>query len=85
MTVTTAGGVSATSSHDKFTYVAAPTVMKISPASGSLAGGTKVTITGTNLRCHGSRLWCGAVTSFISDTATQIVLDSPPATVQRVT
>jgi hypothetical protein len=32
-----------------FTYVAAPTVTSISPASGPLAGGTLLTINGTNL------------------------------------
>ena len=32
-----------------FTYIAAPTVSSISPASGQAAGGTSVTITGTNL------------------------------------
>ena len=47
VTVTTAGGTSATSSADQFTYVAAPTVTGVSPAAGPLAGGTAVTITGT--------------------------------------
>src|SRR5207302_184174 len=47
VTVTTVGGTSATSPADQFTYVAAPTVSGISPASGSLAGGTSVTITGS--------------------------------------
>ena len=45
----TAGGTSATSSADQFTYVAAPTVTGVSPTAGSAAGGTTVTITGTNL------------------------------------
>ena len=49
VTVTTAGGTSATSPADQFTYVAAPTVTRISPAAGPLAGGTTVTITGTDL------------------------------------
>lgn len=49
ITVTTAGGTSATSSADQFTYVSAPTVTSVYPNSGGLAGGTKVTITGTNL------------------------------------
>ena len=31
-----------------FTYVAAPTVTSVSPNTGSTAGGTSVTITGTN-------------------------------------
>ncbi len=45
--VTTAGGPSATSSADIFTWVAAPVVTGISPAAGPAAGGTPVTITGT--------------------------------------
>ncbi len=57
VTVTTPGGTSATSAADQFTYVAAPTVTGLSPTSGSDAGGTPVTITGTNLhRRHGGRL-----------------------------
>ena len=48
VTVTTPGGTSATGTADKFTYDAAPKVTKVSPSSGSSAGGTKVTITGAN-------------------------------------
>lgn len=47
VTVTTAGGTSAPSLFDKFTYVAAPTVSGISPSKGSTNGGTSVVITGT--------------------------------------
>jgi hypothetical protein len=47
--VTTPGGQSATSANDKFTYIPAPGASSISPASGPAAGGTSVTITGTNL------------------------------------
>jgi hypothetical protein len=42
----TAGGTSATSSADQFTYVVAPTVATVLPNTGPLAGGTTVTITG---------------------------------------
>ncbi len=49
VTVTTPGGTSATSAADQFTYVAPPTVSSISPSAGPTAGGTSVTITGTNL------------------------------------
>jgi len=48
VTVTTPGGTSATSSADQFSYVAAPAVTGVSPTAGPLAGGTSVTITGTN-------------------------------------
>src|SRR5450631_3805837 len=49
VTVTTPGGASATSSADKFTYVAAPTVTGVIPTRGPTAGGTSVTVSGTNL------------------------------------
>ena len=47
VTVTTAGGQSATSAADQFTYVVAPVVTGVSPTSGPAVGGTLVTITGT--------------------------------------
>ena len=49
MTVSTPGGTSATSAADEYTYIPAPTVSKVEPTSGPAAGGTTVTITGTNL------------------------------------
>ena len=49
ITVVAAEGTSATGSADKFTYSnAAPTLTGLSPSSGPGAGGTSVTITGTN-------------------------------------
>ena len=55
--------------------VPAPAVTNVNPSYGSAAGGTMVTITGTNLTVV-SAVGFGmkAVTSFISVTATQIVL-----------
>ncbi len=50
VTVTTAGGTSATTAADRFTYQSPPPqVTMISPTSGPAAGGTPVTVTGTNL------------------------------------
>ena len=52
VTVTTPDGTSAKSSLDQFSYVAsatAPTVTGISLSQGPTAGGTSLTITGTNL------------------------------------
>jgi parallel beta-helix repeat protein len=51
VTVVTAGGTSATSSSDHFTYVPAarPVIVGISPTSGPRSGGTSVTIGGYNL------------------------------------
>ena len=49
VTVTTAGGTTATGAADRFTYVVppVPTVTGVSPASGPSPGGTIVTVTGT--------------------------------------
>src|SRR5208283_2463047 len=46
VTVTTPGGISATSASDQFTYDPVPAVTGISPAAGPVAGGTTVTGTG---------------------------------------
>jgi alpha-tubulin suppressor-like RCC1 family protein len=47
VTVATPSGISPTGPADRYTYVAQPTITKISPTSGPVAGGTSVTITGT--------------------------------------
>jgi IPT/TIG domain len=51
VTVTAPAGTSAVTAADKFTYdsPALPTITAVSPTSGTYAGGTAVTITGTNL------------------------------------
>jgi len=46
VTVTTAGGTSAVSPSDEFTFIGAPSVSGLSPNSGPVNGGTAVTITG---------------------------------------
>ena len=67
VTVATAAGTSATSSGDKFTYTSSssPTVTSISPAFGPPAGGTQVTITGTNFTS-------GATVAFGTNAATGV-------------
>jgi hypothetical protein len=47
--VTTPGGLSAAVSADHFTYYPRPKITQVVPASGTAAGGTVVTITGTGL------------------------------------
>ena len=47
VTVTTPSGTSATAPADNSHYVAAPTISGLSPTTGSIGGGTLVTITGT--------------------------------------
>jgi hypothetical protein len=50
VTLANSGGTSATSTADRFTFIAPPTVTGVSPNSGPLAGGFwGVTVTGTNL------------------------------------
>ncbi len=46
VTVTTPNGTSATSPKDRFKYEA-PTIAKVSPSTGSMKGGTSVTVTGS--------------------------------------
>ncbi len=47
--VTTGSGISPNTPNDDFTYTGAPTITSVTPASGTTAGGTVVTFTGTNL------------------------------------
>ena len=50
MVVTTPGGSSTVTAADQYSYVVpAPAVTAVSPNSGLIAGGTSVTITGTEL------------------------------------
>ena len=77
VTVSTAGGTSATSSADLFTYVAAPTVTGISPAAGPVAGGTTVTITGMGLANASAVKFGTALATIISDSDNQLVVTSP--------
>jgi hypothetical protein len=80
VTVMTAGGTSAASSADQFTYVAAPVVSAVAPSSGPTAGGTTVTITGTAL-ANASAVYFGTAKATIgTDTNTMIVVTSPSTT-----
>jgi len=79
VTVTTPFASSATSSADLFTYLPTPTITSVVPNVGPLAGGTAVTITGTNL-AGATALHFGTLTATIStDTSTQITTTSPAA------
>jgi len=63
--VITPGGTNA--ANTLFTYIAAPTLTNVSPATGSRAGGTSVTLTGTN--------FTGAtVVTFDGEPATNIIV-----------
>ena len=81
VTVTTAGGTTAVSAADQYTYYAVPTVTAISPALGSTAGGTSVTITGTGFT-GATAVSFGAVAaaSFTVNSATSISAVAPAGT-----
>ena len=75
VTVSTAGGISQTSSADQFSYMA---VTGLSPAAGPLAGGTTVTITGTGFTgATAVNFGTTAAISFTISSATQIIAKSP--------
>jgi hypothetical protein len=79
--LTTAAGVP--SDGVTFTYEAppTPTVSSISPASGSTAGGTQVTITGTNFgTTPGTVTIGGNGATLVSWSDTSIVVTTPPGT-----
>ena len=81
VTVATVGGTSATGSTDQYTYVPVPTVTKVEPSEGPVAGGTSVTITGTNLTgATGVSFGSTAATSFTVNSSTQITASAPGGT-----
>jgi hypothetical protein len=77
VTITTTAGVSTPTAVDNYTYKA-PTVTKVLPANGSIAGGTTVTITGTLFTGASAVTFGGvAATSFTFNSATSITAVSP--------
>ena len=77
MTVTTAGGTSATSPADVFTYEGVPTVSDIAPTAGPTAGGTSVVITGTNLGSATAVDFGANAATVTADSATSITATAP--------
>lgn len=64
-----------------FTYAATPTITTVSPASGPTAGGTTVTITGTNFRAGIAVTFGGtAGTGLVFNSATELVVTTPAKT-----
>jgi len=88
ITVTTPAGTSVATTADNFTYTAAPpppppappVVTGVSPAIGSTAGGTGVTITGTGLSGATGVSFGSAAATITSDSGTAITVTSPPGT-----
>ena len=76
--VTTPGGASASTSADQYTYTAAPTVTAVNPTSGPTAGGTSITVTGTNLSGATAVLFGSTpATSYTVTSSTQISATAP--------
>jgi alpha-tubulin suppressor-like RCC1 family protein len=81
VTVTAATGTSPTGASDKYTYLALPTVSKLSAKGGSAAGGTSVTITGTGLSSVTSVNFGSAVSTEVTiHSATSLTVISPVGT-----
>ncbi|MFI5524156.1 IPT/TIG domain-containing protein [Streptomyces platensis] len=81
VSVTTAGG---TNNGLSYTYIDAPTIVSLNPASGPASGGTVVTLTGTNLSTTQSVTFDGTPAPFsvLSDTSLSVV--TPPGTAGAV-
>jgi hypothetical protein len=78
VTVTTAdGGTSVSTDADRYTYLALPTVTGIDPDTGPIAGGTSVTVTGTNLGSTASVTFGGAAVTPAAVTPTSLTALSP--------
>lgn len=78
VTVTTPYGTSATSTLDRFTYVAPPAVTGVNPATGATAGGTSVVITGTTFSGATSvKFGTANAAGFTVTSATQVTAVSP--------
>ncbi|MGA5699741.1 beta strand repeat-containing protein [Peterkaempfera bronchialis] len=83
VTITTPGG---TSAGVAYTYVPAPALGSVAPNQGPLAGGTTVSLTGSNLTGATAVLFgANAATSFTVVSATQITAVVPTGTVGAAT
>ena len=79
ITVTTPLGTSKITPTDDYTYTAPrPAVAGVSPAGGSTAGGTTVTITGTGLGGATGVRFGHIAGTITADSGTQITVTSPP-------
>lgn len=80
VTVTTPAGSSPTGAFDRFTYQMPPSVVKLSSKSGPPAGGTSVTITGTEFTAASSVVFGSAgAAPFTVNSPTSITAVAPPS------
>ena len=85
ITVTTIGGTSTIVAADQFTYASTPTVTAVSPLAGPIAGGTSVTLTGTNFFAPATVSFGGtAGTAITVNNATTITVTAPAHAVGTV-
>jgi hypothetical protein len=75
--VTTVGGTSAAADADHFRYVPPPTVGSVTPGRGPTAGGTVVTVTGTDLDTASTVTFGGLAASFTVLSPTQLQAVAP--------
>ena len=81
VTVATPNGTSPTTDADQYTYIPAPAVTGISPTSGPDAGGTTVTITGTDLSgTTDVEFGSTPATDVSANGPTQLTATAPPGT-----
>jgi hypothetical protein len=85
VTVTTAGGTSATGPADQYTFITPPLVVTgISPVTGSTLGGTVVTITGSDFIGANAVDFGTSSAPFVFNSDTSITAVTPPETVGNV-
>ncbi|MGO9763133.1 MAG: IPT/TIG domain-containing protein [Solirubrobacteraceae bacterium] len=88
VTVTNAGGTSAGSAADEFTYVApghAPAITSLSAKKGPAAGGSTLTIKGTGfVGVTAVEFGAASATNFTVNSPTSITVETPPATTGAV-
>jgi len=83
--VTNVGGQSGTLA-SAFTYIAPPTISSVSPTGGPIAGGTAVTITGTNFAAGATVTFGGvSATGVVVVSATSITATTPAHAAGAVT
>lgn len=78
VTVSSESGTSGTGAPDRFTYIQAPTITKLSAKGGPASGGTAVTITGTNFSAGATVTFGGVQASSVTvNSSTSITAVSP--------
>jgi hypothetical protein len=77
VTVTTAGGTSATSAADHYTYVVQPVVTSVVPDGGPLGGGNTVTVNGSDLNGATSVLFGATAATGVTCSANSCTVTAP--------